>query len=253
MLAYSVRHVLASLALVLVSGTACQLTPQPACISSASAHSNEDAAKDIEHKTVALLGRKYDQLVPYCAGVWVSDTGILTAAHCFDGEGPSTTVGYLFAVHADVFSPHDLKEQSSIQPRLAQLVATDATHDLALLRAFHPLPAHSVARVALDTLQPGSYVTTMGHAYGLWWSYSSGQVAAFRFRYDSIRTQVTTPIHKGNSGGGLFDIQNNLVGIASSCIVAPEAPTVCGSLNLFVHAQYLDAFIRKYDSDGRKQ
>lgn len=196
-----------------------------------------ELAADLEAKTVALLMREEGATAAYCSGVWVSDTSILTAQHCVEDGGPIE-----YAVRSDVFAPATLHVRIPVGGHRANVYASDPGHDLALLRAINA-PTHPVARVSLASLRPGAFVQNMGHPLGLWWSYSSGDVAALRQEpvngHDIVWLQTTAPISGGCSGGGLFDAQNDLVGIA-------HATTSRGqNLNLFVHAQYLDAFLRQ--------
>jgi S1-C subfamily serine protease len=102
-----------------------------------------------------------------------------------------------------------------------------------------------VAHVSLGPIHAGTFAQTMGHSLGLWWSYSSGDVAAVRYGDlggpSMVWIQATTPISPGNSGCGLFDEDGDLIGIASRAVVRRGAE----NLNFFVHAQYADALVRK--------
>lgn len=204
--------------------------------------SHEEAALDLQDKTVALVGLDmFGRAKPFCSGVWVSDASVLTAYHCV---AEAEVNAFAFATHDDVYAPGELHARTpGIYVRPAVLVAVDQDHDLALLRARGSLPSHRVARVALDTVQAGSIVQSMSHPQGMWWSYSRGDVALIRQApindHDILWTQTTTPISKGSSGCGLFDTNGSLVGIAHGTVSTGQG------LNFFVHSQYLDAFLRK--------
>jgi hypothetical protein len=205
--------------------------------------------EDIRAKTIALVSPTLE--VPFCGGVWVGDSSFLTAYHCVEpkaGEA-QTRVGYAYVVPEDVFEPGDLHVKTRIGQRVARVVATDAEHDLALLRAAHPLPVHRNARVVLDSLKQGSFVSTMGHPMGLWWSFSAGQVSAIRYKgiTNVLIVQVIIFIVRGSSGGGFWDANNSLVGITSACLGLSDDPNHCSSMNVFTHAQYLDALLRRQD------
>lgn len=72
----------------------------------------------------------------------------------------------------------------------------------------------------------------MGHTIGLYWSYSRGYISSYRtsMPYDYLSghggpiLQVSIPIWKGNSGGGLFDNAGQLVGICVT--VSTVAPNI---------------------------
>jgi S1-C subfamily serine protease len=205
-----------------------------------------ESASDLESKTVALVTRDLEgNEHAYCSGVWVSDSRILTAHHCIDGGPASATVDYV--VRFDVYAPGDLHERTIIQARSATVQVTDEAHDLALLHALGDVPSHRVARVALDTIRAGSFAQAMGHSFGLWWSYSSGDIASVRqadLDLDIVWIQATVPISPGNSGGGLFDASGNLVGLTSRTFGSVRAQ----HLNFFVHGQYIDALLRRVPS-----
>jgi len=190
-------------------------------------------AENLAAKTVALT-RDGDA---FCSGVWVGDHEILTAAHCVSRHEDGDTITY--ATRADVTHVGDAE---LVYERPAVILRRDTVHDLALLQA-RRAPAHDVASLSLANIQAGQSVHTMGAPLGLWWSYSSGEIAAVRFaQLDEDEPglwwiQATAPISPGNSGCGLFDDDGFLVGLADATFPRGE------NLNLFVHRQYLAAFL----------
>lgn len=205
--------------------------------------SRVEAAEELAAKTVALVAQTEDGARAFCSGVWVSPTSILTAQHCVDDAEIGDEVDYV--VRSDVYAPGHVDEQKPIIARAARLYASDAAHDLALLRA-KQAPDHGIAVVGLDSIKQGAFAQSMGHSLGLWWSYSSGDIAAVRrmdLGIDIVWLQSTAPISPGNSGGGLFDVNNHLIGIASRAFRAPAE-----NLNVFVHAQYVDALLRAQEA-----
>jgi len=88
-----------------------------------------------------------------------------------------------------------------------------------LLLACEPLGASfetAVAR-ASSALTVGEEVFAMGNPLGLGWSYSAGAIAAIRrstYEGGMLRMiQAQLPLNPGNSGGGLYDAQGELIGI----------------------------------------
>jgi S1-C subfamily serine protease len=209
----------------------------PAAPSSPAPHI--EAAADLTSKTVALVTLSDEHPRPFCSGVWISRQRFVTAFHCVEAAEEN---GFIYATHDDVYAPGELHERTPLVLRLATLTATDEEHDLALMRVVGDVPPHEVARIALDT-RPGEPAQAMGHSLGLWWSYSSGEVSGVRQReihgMDILWIQSTTPISPGNSGGGLFDDRGSLLGIAHGAFTRGQ------NLNLFVHGQYVDAFVRR--------
>lgn len=196
-------------------------------------------AGTLESKTVALVMPSADGVRAYCSGVWISPALVLTAQHCVDDLEIGDKL--LYAVRGDVFGS-GLKASEFFVPRIAALVASDFGHDLAVFRAAEP-PVHAVAALSLGPIQQGMAVQTMGHPKGLWWSYSRGDVAAIRHEelgLDILWIQSTAPISPGNSGGGLFDVEGNIIGVCSRAVSLPRVQ----NLNFYVHRDHIAAFLR---------
>jgi serine protease Do len=111
----------------------------------------------------------------------------------------------------------------------AKLIGHDDKTDLALLRvkAKGPLPAAHFGDS--DHARIGDWVIAIGNPYGLGSTVTAGIVSA-RDRdiaagpYDSF-IQTDAPINRGNSGGPLFDMAGNVVGI-NSTIISPSGGSV---------------------------
>ena len=195
---------------------------------------HERAVREIERKSVALvLPDKDGSLYPYCAGVWVSNRSILTAYHCVDG---TAVVGYVV-------------RDDDLIARGAVTYAVDDAHDLALLQAVNP-PVHDDACLRVDTaVRAGMFSQTVGHPGSKWWTYSSGTVTKISTRSmggnpAAFWVQATTPLNPGNSGGGLFDGNQALIGVAARYTETNR------ELNYFVHPVYIAALLEKARSAG---
>jgi S1-C subfamily serine protease len=200
-----------------------------------------DVVAELTDKTVALVSPTADGGArAYCTGVWVSPNEILTAAHCVDDVLPLLEpVSYV--VRSDVYESGSASQRAAIAPRTAFLVDLDPDVDLALLAVLAP-PRHLSARLASGPIVQGAPVQAMGHSIGLFWSYSQGHVAAVRkgvIRNDAfVWIQTTTPISPGNSGGGLFNANGDLLGICTATFTYGQ------NLNIFVHRSHVEAFLR---------
>ena len=111
----------------------------------------------------------------------------------------------------------------------AELIGADAETDLAVLRveADEPLPA--VPWGDSDALRVGDWVMAIGNPFGLGGSVSAGIVSARgrdinSGRYDNF-IQTDAAINRGNSGGPLFDLDGQVVGI-NSAIYSPTGASV---------------------------
>ncbi len=111
----------------------------------------------------------------------------------------------------------------------AELVGHDPKTDIAVIKVKpdHDLPAVSFADS--DKARVGQWVVAIGNPFGLGGSVSLGIVSA-RGRdinqgpYDDY-LQTDAAINKGNSGGPLFDLKGNVVGI-NTAIFSPSGGSV---------------------------
>jgi serine protease Do len=111
----------------------------------------------------------------------------------------------------------------------AEVVGRDPKTDLAVLRVKPAAPLAAVALGNSDTLRIGEWVVAIGNPFGLGGSVSLGIVSA-RNRdisagpYDDF-IQTDAAINKGNSGGPLFNLKGEVVGI-NTAIFSPTGGSV---------------------------
>jgi serine protease Do len=195
-----------------------------------------DRQKTVEYllnSTAALVENVGSFVVPNCAGVWISKTLILTANHCVDEHPPN----FQYIV------PGDLTDKKL---REALLLAADKKVDLALLIANpEDLPEHNVVKLSEDPIVVGDPMHVVGHTAGYPWTYSYGFVSAIRdgmfgpSAFDTKVVQISAPVWMGNSGGGAFDSNGQLVGICSW--VSKSGP----HLTFFIHRDIIKSFLRQ--------
>jgi serine protease Do len=111
----------------------------------------------------------------------------------------------------------------------AEVVGRDPKTDLAVLRVKPAAPLASVALGDSSALRIGEWVVAIGNPFGLGGSVSLGIVSA-RNRdinagpYDDF-IQTDAAINKGNSGGPLFNLKGEVVGI-NTAIFSPTGGSV---------------------------
>jgi S1-C subfamily serine protease len=183
--------------------------------------------------TVILYDRS-GELV--CAGVRVSPTQIVTAHHCvvaatassfeqalIEMLGMEDAIAELgsmtgreldFATYAASIKAGEQEEPVRQRARVGAL---NSAHDVAILLT-SPSGQESVPVRPLDELlRVGEGVFSVGHPYGLQYSYAAGSISTL-CRWLSgpeCWLQVDITIWGGSSGGGLFDVEGRLVGVAS--------------------------------------
>jgi serine protease Do len=111
----------------------------------------------------------------------------------------------------------------------AKLIGRDEKTDLALLKVGSRKPLPSAKFGDSDHARIGDWVIAIGNPFGLGSTVTAGIVSA-RNRdieagpYDDF-IQTDAPINKGNSGGPLFDMDGNVVGV-NSAIYSPSGGSV---------------------------
>ncbi len=111
----------------------------------------------------------------------------------------------------------------------ATVVGHDDRTDLALLKVQSDKPLPAVKFGDSDAARVGDWVLAIGNPFGLGGSVSAGIVSA-RGRdiqqgpYDDF-IQTDAAINKGNSGGPLFDMNGNVIGI-NTAILSPSGGSI---------------------------
>ncbi|MCK5934446.1 MAG: Do family serine endopeptidase [Fulvimarina manganoxydans] len=111
----------------------------------------------------------------------------------------------------------------------AELVGRDPKTDLAVLKVEPKEPLKAVAFGNSDGVRIGDWVMAIGNPFGLGGSVSIGIVSA-RGRninagpYDNF-IQTDAAINRGNSGGPLFDMDGDVVGI-NTAIISPTGGSI---------------------------
>ncbi|AND68288.1 hypothetical protein ATSB10_08340 [Dyella thiooxydans] len=103
----------------------------------------------------------------------------------------------------------------------AKVVGTDPQYDIALLKVNVPGKLPTVHIGESQSLKPGQWVLAIGSPFGFDYTVTQGIVSAIGRNLGSgdqpytsfIQTDV--PINRGNSGGPLFNLQGQVVGINS--------------------------------------
>ncbi|WP_324826559.1 Do family serine endopeptidase [Qipengyuania zhejiangensis] len=112
----------------------------------------------------------------------------------------------------------------------AQLVGTDPQSDLAVLKVSRREAFPFVEFGDSSQARPGDWVVAIGNPFGLGGTVTSGIVSAVYRNtgsggaYDRY-IQTDAAINRGNSGGPLFDMQGNVIGI-NNAIFSPSGGSV---------------------------
>ncbi len=157
----------------------------------------------------------------------------------------ATSLGSGFLISADgyvvtnnhVIQPDGRAELESVTVKLvdgtefpAEVVGRDAQSDLAVLKIKRPEPFPFVHFGDSSTARVGDWVIAIGNPFGLQGTVTSGIVSAvlrssgMGGAYDRY-IQTDASINRGNSGGPLFDMSGNVIGI-NNAIFSPSGGSV---------------------------
>jgi len=110
----------------------------------------------------------------------------------------------------------------------AKVIGTDEKTDIALLKVEAEMPLSFVNFANSDTARVGDWVVAMGNPLGQGFSVSAGIVSArnreLSGSYDDY-IQTDAAINRGNSGGPLFNMDGEVVGV-NTAILSPNGGSI---------------------------
>ncbi len=110
----------------------------------------------------------------------------------------------------------------------AEVIGTDPNTDIALLKVEPTTPLQFVSFGSSDASRVGDWVMAMGNPLGQGFSVSAGIVSAkaraLRGTYDDY-IQTDAAINRGNSGGPLFNLQGEVIGV-NTAILSPNGGSI---------------------------
>jgi serine protease Do len=156
-----------------------------------------------------------------------------------EGGAQITSLGSGFIISADgvvVTNNHVIEAADAIEVILqngqrfdATVVGRDPATDIAVLRLQTRAPLPYVNMGDSDTARVGDLVLAIGNPFGLGGSLSVGVVSARNRNIDAGRyddfIQTDAAINRGNSGGPLFNMHGEVIGV-NTAIVSPTGASV---------------------------
>jgi S1-C subfamily serine protease len=120
----------------------------------------------------------------------------------------------------------------------AQLIKSDELRDLALIKIkaadFVPVILNATSKVSV-----GDRVVTIGNPMGLENTVSDGLVSSIRkVQKDFYVYQISVPLSAGSSGGPLFNMQGEVIGVTTATLLGGQA------LNFAVPSKYIANFLK---------
>ena len=138
------------------------------------------------------------------------------------------------------------------QSLVAKLIGKDARTDLALLKVESRTPLAAVKFGDSDRARVGDWVVAIGNPFGLGGSVTQGIISA-RQRdinagpYDDF-LQTDASINRGNSGGPLFNLQGDVIGI-NTAIYSPTGGSV--GIGFSIPSAIASNVVAQLRKDGR--
>ena len=156
------------------------------------------------------------------------------------GDRPrrSSALGSGFVISADGFivtNNHVIESADEIvieffsgETLTAKVIGTDPNTDIALLKVETDEPLPFVSFGDSDTMRVGDWVVAMGNPLGQGFSVSAGIVSArgraLSGSYDDY-IQTDAAINRGNSGGPLFNLDGEVIGV-NTAILSPTGGSI---------------------------
>jgi len=195
----------------------------------------EDFFKEFLQKQSGHEAHRKRKATALGSGFVIDSTGyIVTNYHVIDGADEITVI---------------LQDDTNLS---ATLVGSDKKTDLALLKVTPKTPLTAVTFGDSDKVRVGDWILAIGNPYGFGGSVTSGIISA-RARninsgpYDEY-LQTDAPINRGNSGGPMFDMDGNVVGV-NTAIISPSGGSV--GLAFAIPSSLAKNIIEQLKSKGR--
>jgi serine protease Do len=163
-----------------------------------------------------------------------------------ENEGTTRSLGSGFVISADglvVTNNHVVAHAQLITVKLADgrdfeasLIGRDPETDLALLHLEGASDLHPVVLGDSDELEVGDWVVAIGNPFGLDTSVTNGLISA-RERvigmgpFDDF-LQTNALVNPGNSGGPLFDMRGEVVGVTTAIVSRGQGIGFAAPINL---------------------
>ena len=140
-----------------------------------------------------------------------------------------STDGYIVTNNHVVENATDITATFTDGSKLeATLIATDKETDLALLKVEPDVSLPALSFGDSDSAKVGNWVMAIGNPYGLGGTVTAGIVSArgrmLGGRYDNF-IQTDASINRGNSGGPLFNLDGNVIGV-NTAIISPSGGSI---------------------------
>jgi len=236
---------------------------------------NINLINKLENSSIALLEASPDdsKYLTFCGGVFISPELILSARHCGESlipgkpeltEGllnkPEKTLDDLLKIMNILNFKPNLDEmigskiyfktfeelgtyytKENPPLKMAEIIKYDPNSDLMLLKSTN-YSSEYFSETSKSNGKIGGKAHIVGHPARVEFTYFSGNISGFRVENFSKEKEqyfvhITAPIYMGNSGGGAFDNNGNLIGICS--FFRKNVP----NMSFFVDAETINNFI----------
>lgn len=188
---------------------------------------------EVNQKSVVMISAEVETIFgsgkATGSGVMINDKQVVTNHHVVAGVTGKTV---------DVVFPFDT--DTEIEGRI---VCSDEDLDLAIIELDEvPREAKSV-QLSAKLPSIGADVFAIGYPMGIGYSFTKGVVSSpeVESKYSSFNfIQFDAAVSPGNSGGGLFNDKNQLIGIVSQKIVAQGAENIGMAIPTSVLLDYFE-------------
>ncbi len=164
-----------------------------------------------------------------------------------DGAGTLATNHHVIE-HASVIG---IKERGKSDWNTnVEILAEDKAHDLVLLRLGNATAAKPVRLGDSDRITVGERILTIGNPLGLDYTLTDGLVSSRRVYDGRDMIQMSVPVSPGNSGGPLFNLRGEVIGIVTLQVL--ELGGRAQNLNMAMPTSALKALLSNQYPNRRK-
>ncbi len=197
----------------------------------------------------------------------VNITSTIISQGFFDQPIPQQAVGsgFVYDKQGDIVTNfHVVENANSVMVTLrtgqsyqAQVIGTDPSTDLAVIRVSAPNLPPPLTLGDSDRVQVGEFVVALGNPFGLTHTLTFGVISAKgriikspNGRFVGEALQTDTPINPGNSGGPLITLGGKVIGINSQ-IISPSGSS--SGVGFAIPANLVKQIVPQLIADGHAQ
>ena len=169
-----------------------------------------DIFENNKESVINLFSKVKDNTFSAGTGFIISKDGyLITNAHVVTNLAKATNTQLKFNINEDIKA--NFKDKKTAE---CEIISVDIENDLAILKLDSDIPTKPLKLGSYSSVKTGQTVLAIGNSKGEGLSITEGIVSDRERKYDNTSNiMVSVPVNQGNSGGPLFNLNNEVIGV----------------------------------------